>query len=56
MGSALCGRFGWFELGAPLSPYSLLLAPVTDGEHFVWYLGARSIFPCFCAKDAYALT
>ena len=44
VGAALLRRFGGFELGAPLSPYTLLLAPITDGEHFVWNLGAWFIF------------
>ncbi|MFR8178169.1 MAG: acyltransferase family protein [Christensenellales bacterium] len=55
VGAALLRRFGGFELGAPLSPYTLLLAPITDGEHFVWNLGAWFIFPLFCAQAAYAL-
>ena len=55
VGAALLRRFGGFELGAPLSPYTLLLAPITDGEHFVWNLGAWFIFPLFCAQVAYAL-
>ena len=54
VGAALLRRFGGFELGAPLSP-TLLLAPITDGEHFVWNLGAWFIFPLFCAQVAYAL-
>lgn len=55
VGAALLRRFGGFELGAPLSPYTLLLAPITDGEHFVWNLGAWFIFPLFCAQVAYTL-
>ena len=55
VGAALLRRFGGFELGAPLSPYTLLLAPITDGEHFVWNLGAWFIFPLFCPQVAYAL-
>ena len=54
VGAALLRRFGGFALGAPLSPYTLLLAPLVDGEHFVWNLGSWFIFPLFIAQCAYA--
>ena len=55
LGAAALRRFGGFELGAPLSAYSLLLAPLTDGQHFVWNLGAWFVFPLFLAQCAYSL-
>ena len=55
VGAALLRRLGGFELGEPLSPYTLLLAPLADGEHFVWNLGSWFIFPFFCAQVFYAL-
>lgn len=54
VGAALLRRFGGFELGEPLSAYTLLIAPITDGEQFVWNLGAWFIFPLFCAQVFYA--
>ncbi|MBR1408683.1 MAG: hypothetical protein IJ573_07310 [Clostridia bacterium] len=53
--AAVLRRFGGFTLGAPLSPYTLLLAPVTDGEHFIWNLGAWFLFPLFAAQVLYSL-
>ena len=50
----LLRRFGGFTLGEPLSLYTLLLAPVTDGEHFVWNLGAWYLFPLFAVQVCYA--
>ena len=55
VGAALLRRLGGFELGEPLSVYTLLLAPLADGEHFVWNLGSWFIFPFFCAQVFYAL-
>ena len=40
VGAAALRRFGGFTLGEPLSAYTLLLAPIVDGEHFVWNLGS----------------
>lgn len=54
VGAALLRRFGGFELGEPISAYTLLLAPLTDGQHFVWNLGAWFIFPLFFAQVFYA--
>ena len=48
-------RFGAFELGEPLSSYSLLLAPLVDGQHFVWNLGSWFIFPLFLTQVIYSL-
>lgn len=47
-------RFLGFSLGQPLSAYTLLLAPVTDGQHFEWNLGAWFLFPLFFIQIAYA--
>ena len=55
LGAALLRRFGGFELGEPLSAYTLLLAPLVDGEHFVWNLGSWFIFPLFLCQTIYAL-
>ena len=55
VGAAALRRFGGFELGEPLSAYTLLLAPLADGEHFVWNLGSWFIFPLFCVQVFYAL-
>lgn len=55
VGAALLRRFGGFEIGAPLSAYTLLLAPIVDGEHFVWNLGSWFIFPLFLAQTLYSL-
>jgi len=54
-GAAFLRRFGGFEIGAPLNLYTLLIAPVTDGEHFVWNLGAWFIFPLFLSQVIYSL-
>ena len=54
VGAALLRRFGGFELGEPLSAYTLLLAPLTDGQHFVWNLGSWFIFPLFLVQTFYA--
>lgn len=55
IGAALLRCFGGFEIGAPLSAYTLLLAPIVDGEHFCWNLGAWFIFPLFLAQVIYSL-
>ena len=47
VGAALLRRFGGFEIGAPLNAYTLLLAPIVDGEHFAWNLGSWFIFPLY---------
>ena len=54
VGAALLRRFGGFTLGEPLSAYTLLLAPIVDGEHFSWNLGAWFIFPLFAVQVLYA--
>ena len=55
IGAALLRRFAGFELGEPLSAYTLLLAPITDGQHFVYNLGSWFVFPLFCAQVLYLL-
>ena len=55
LGAAFLRRFGGFDLGEPLSAYTLLLAPVTDGEHFVYNLGSWFVFPLFAAQALYLL-
>lgn len=55
VGAALLRRFGGFEIGAPLSAYTLLLAPIVDGEHFAWNLGSWFIFPLFLTQVIYSL-
>jgi len=55
VGSALLRRFGGFEIGEPLSFYTLLIAPITNGEHFVWNLGSWFIFPLFLSQTIYSL-
>ena len=55
LGAALLRRFGGFSLGEPLSAYTLLLAPLTDGEHFVFNLGSWFVFPLFLAQALYLL-
>ena len=52
--AAALRRFGGFSLGAPLTWQTLLLSPLTDGEHFVWNLGAWYLFPLFLAQILYA--
>lgn len=47
--------FGGFELGEPLSAYTLLIAPLVDGEQFVYNLGSWFIFPLFLCQTLYAL-
>lgn len=55
LGAAFLRRFGGFTLGAQLSPYTLLLAPFTDGEHFVYNLGSWFVFPLFLSQALYML-
>ena len=55
LGAALLRRFGGFEIGQELSLYTLLLAPLVDGEHFVWNLGSWFIFPLFLSQVLYGL-
>ena len=55
VGAWVLRRFGAFELGEPLSAYSLLLAPLVDGQHFVWNLGSWFIFPLFLTQVIYSL-
>ena len=55
VGAALLRRFGGFEIGEPLSAYTLLLAPMTNGEHFAWNLGSWFIFPLFLSQVLYSL-
>lgn len=55
VGAACLRRFGGFEIGEPLSAYTLLLAPITNGEHFAWNLGSWFIFPLFLSQVLYSL-
>lgn len=55
VGAAFLRRFGGFEIGEPLSAYTLLLAPMTNGEHFAWNLGSWFIFPLFLSQVLYSL-
>ena len=55
VGAALLRCFGGFTLGEPLSAHTLLIAPLTDGEHFVWNLGAWYVFPLLLAQAMYLL-
>lgn len=55
VGAAALRRFGGFEIGEPLSLYTLLIAPITNGEHFVWNLGSWFIFPLFLTQVFYSL-
>ena len=52
----LLRRIGGFEMGAPLSLYTLLAAPLTDGQHFVYNLGSWFLFPLFLCQVIYSLT
>ncbi|HIS94831.1 MAG TPA: acyltransferase family protein [Candidatus Ventricola gallistercoris] len=51
----LLRRFAGATLGAPLSAYTLMLAPLTDGQHFAYNLGAWFLFPLFLARTVYLL-
>ena len=55
IGAAALRRFGGFEIGEPLNLYTLLIAPITNGEHFVWNLGSWFIFPLFLTQVIYSL-
>lgn len=55
VGAAALRRFGGFEFGEPLSAFTLLLAPLTNGEHFYWNLGSWFIFPLFLVQVIYSL-
>ena len=55
IGAAALRRFGGFEVGEPLNLYTLLIAPITNGEHFVWNLGSWFIFPLFLSQTIYSL-
>ena len=55
VGAALLRRFAGFELGQPLSAYTLLLAPIVDGEQFVFNLGSWFVFPLFLCQVIYSL-
>ncbi len=55
VGASALRHFGGFEIGQPLNIYTLLLAPIVDGEHFVWNLGAWFIFPLFLTQVIYGL-
>ena len=55
IGAALLRRVGGFEIGEAISPYTLLIAPIVNGEHFVWNLGSWFIFPLFLAQVIYSL-
>ena len=55
VGAALLRRFGGFEIGQPLNLYTLLLSPITNGEHFAWNLGSWFIFPLFLTQVIYSL-
>lgn len=54
-GAMLLRRFGGFEIGAEIDAYTLLLAPIADGEHFIWNLGSWFIFPLFLTQVIYSL-
>lgn len=51
----LLRRFFGAQLGAPLTAYTLLLAPLTDGQHFVYNLGSWFVFPLFLVRAVYLL-
>jgi len=55
VGASVLRLLGGFEIGEPLSLYTLFIAPITDGEHFVWNLGAWFIFPLFLSQVIYSL-
>ena len=55
VGAMALRRLGGFEIGAEISAYTLLIAPVVDGEHFVWNLGSWFIFPLFLTQVIYSL-
>lgn len=55
VGATLLRRFGGFELGEPISAYTLLIAPLVDGEQFVYNLGSWFVFPLFLCQTLYVL-
>jgi len=55
VGAAFLRQFGAFELGEPLSAYTLLIAPLTDGHQFIWNLGSWFVFPLFLSQAIYTL-
>lgn len=55
LGAWLLRSVGGFEAGAPVSLYTLLIAPLTDGQHFAWNLGSWFIFPLFLVQVCYCL-
>lgn len=55
VGTAVLRSVGGFEFGEPITLYSLLLAPLADGQHFVLNLGAWYVFPLFFAQVIYSL-
>ena len=55
MGAWLLRRFAGFELGQEISAYTLLFAPIVDGQHFAWNLGSWFVFPLFLAQVCYSL-
>jgi len=54
VGAWLLRRFAGFELGEPLSAYTLLIAPLADGQHFAWNLGSWFVFPLFLVQVVYS--
>ena len=55
VGAWLLRRFAGFELGQEISAYTLLLAPIVDGQHFAWNLGSWFVFPLFLTQVCYSL-
>lgn len=55
LGAAFLRRFGGFELGEPVTAYTLLIAPLTDGHQFIWNLGSWFVFPLLLAQMVYTL-
>lgn len=53
--AAFLRHAGGFEFGQPISVYTLLIAPLTDGEHFSWNLASWFIFPLFLIQIVYLL-
>lgn len=55
LGLELLRRVGGFMVGEPVNAYTLLLAPLVDGEHFVYNLGSWFVFPLFLVQAFYLL-
>lgn len=53
--AAFLRHAGEFEFGEPISAYTLLLAPIVDGEHFSWNLASWFVFPLFLTQVVYLL-